>query len=141
MYADFEYYTVDYGGNLLTGDNFPRCANKASAFMDYYTMGKVGKAVEDAETAEKTLTAIKQCCCDLAETYAALDKADIMTAENGGEIASETVGSYSRSFRSNAETAVALKARLAEKMRMYLAGTDLLYRGVGYVCSTHCNCL
>lgn len=137
QYANYCYYTAEFLGELIPEDAFNRCALQASRFLDYYTMGR---AKNNAE-----LEALKMACCALAEQYFAINKAQNLTIEslnvNGsGELQSESVGSYSRTFRSGGDSASAAinavansQSALAQTARQYLTGTGLLYRG-------HCVC-
>ena len=78
-----------------------------------------------------------------------LDARILSTLETGakvtadGIIASESVGSHSRSFKTGGDVAqeiTAEEAKLASIARRYLLPTGLLYRGVtGCVHTAHCN--
>ena len=139
MYADYAYYTDQYHGTVGAAD-FPRLAVKASAFLDYYTMGKA--------KANSELEALKMACCALVDKYAEIEvlsaaaKKSVSDAVSVGK-KSESVGSYSVTYQTADEFRAMeqqSRADLAEIARMYLAGTNLLYRGgCRNVCSTHCN--
>lgn len=140
MYADYTYYTETFFGDLIEEEKFPKYATAASDFIDYYTMGK---AANNAD-----LPQVKKCCCALAEQYAhieAVKSAAAAKVSNEGIIASESVGSHSRSFRSGADGTEAVKAEtteLANIARRYLMPTGLLYRGgVSNVYATCCDSL
>lgn len=130
-YADYSYYVDNFFGEALEEADFPKYAAKASAFLDYYTRGKA-KANADTE-------AVKTACCALAEQYQIIDlanKAAVKGMDSGYEKASETVGSYSVSYRGGGEIATAsmqakqaANAELVNLARFYLADTGLLYRG------------
>lgn len=133
-YADYAYYTTQYFGNAITEADFPRLAARASTFIDYYTGGK---AAGSAET-----TKLADACCAIAETYQIIEKARLSASSSNGEMASQTVGSYSVTYRSGMESAATAQAELAHIAQMYLAGTGLLYRGGKCrVCSSCCDCL
>ena len=127
MYADYAYYTQDFYGDMIPEAKFPKYATMASDFIDYMTMGKASK--------QPDLPAVKKCCCAVAEQYQTIDaakKAVNAKVTEDGIIASETVGSHSRSFRSGSDGAQAVKAEqdaLAGIVRWYLMPTGLLYRG------------
>lgn len=132
MYADYSYYISEYMGDLIPpGVDFNRCAAQASRYIDYYTMGKAAKS--------KDVDAVKMACCAIAEQYYTINnaqKAAVKAAESGGvgEIQSESVGSYSRTYRSNGDVASSARSSLAQIAKQYLAGTGLLYRG-GCLCT------
>lgn len=136
VYADFEFYTTEYMGAAINDTDFPRFALRASTYLDYYTQGRAEKNAD--------LDAVKMACCALAEQYQIIDQAQALANKNlasglktdGGEVQSETVGGWSKSYRSGGESAGAAasvvanaQASLASVARLYLAGTGLLYRG------------
>ena len=147
-YADYEYYKDTYLGNLITEADFPRLSLRASSFLDYYTQGKASKNAD--------LDALKMACCAVAEQYQAVDTAQSLASksltaalsDSSGELQSQTVGSWSKSYRSGGESAAqaataAASARslLSAAAAQYLAGTGLLYRGGGCCVPTCCDAL
>lgn len=128
MYADYAYYTDTYCGNTLDADEFARASVRASSFLDYFTRGKA----KDYEGEE-----VKMCCCALAEQYQIIEQATAQSIK--GEVQSESVGSWSKTYRSGAEVSSAAKAALADIARQYLSNTGLLYRGGARCVSAYCN--
>lgn len=126
-YAEYEFYYNDYYGSKIDGEKFPRLAQKASDYLDYITLNKAKQHVDDEK--------LKRCCCALAEIYMDIEQAESITT--GGEIASESVGSHSVSYRSSADTITGLKAKLLDTAKMYLIGTGWFYRGVSVACTHH----
>lgn len=135
-YATFDYYKEVYMGTAINDVDFPRLSLRASSFLDYYTQGRAAQNTD--------LDALKMACCALAEQYQVIEQAQALANKNlsaamesdGGEVQSETVGSWSKSYRSGGDGAgaavsVAANAQssLAAVARQYLAGTGLLYRG------------
>lgn len=139
-YANYEYYTSTYLGTAIKEDDFPRLSMRASSFLDYYTQGR---AAQNAD-----LDALKMACCAVAEQYQYVDTAQSLaqksltaSLETDGELQSQTVGSWSKTYRSGGETAQqaataaqTAQVSLAAAARQYLAGTGLLYRGRGCGC-------
>lgn len=136
VYADYEFYANEYYGQAIDVLDFPRLAIRASSFLDYYTQGRAEK--------HSDLDAVKMACCALAEQYQIIDQARVLAnkslaagaASDSGEVQSETVGSWSKSYRSGGDSAGAAEsvaanaqASLAAVARQYLSGTGLLYRG------------
>lgn len=136
MYADFEFYSNSYFGNAITQEDFPRFATRASLFLDYYTMGH---ARDNPDMPELMFA-----CCDLAEQYQMIElaaqsvKTAVENSEDGGatEKQSETVGSYSVTYRQKADASAAAmsmadrsREQLAAVARQHLSHTGLLYRG------------
>lgn len=129
MYADYTFYTTVFFGDQLTAETFPKYATRASDYIDYLTWKK-------AQSYDDTENTVKKCCCALAEQYMSIDA--LKTAASAkvtedGIIASESVGSHSRSFRNGTEAEQAVQEAekaLASIARRYLLPTGLLYRGV-----------
>lgn len=128
MYADFTFYSVTFYGDTIPEDKFDKYATRASDFIDYLTWNKAQAMADDP--------AVQKCCCALAEQYMSIDA--LKTAASAkvtedGIIASESVGSHSRSFRNGTEAEQAVQEAekaLAAIARRYLLPTGLLYRGV-----------
>lgn len=135
-YADYYFYSNEYFGMEIEVVDFDRLAIRASSFLDYYTQGRAAKNPD--------LIELKMACCALAEQYKIIEQAKALATKNlasamesdGGEVQSETVGSWSKSYRSGgdsagsaASVAANAQASLAAVARQYLAGTGLLYRG------------
>ncbi len=112
MYADYSFYVGEYLGNAISEADFPRLALRASKFLDYYTMNRAKDYSKD--------DSLKHACCAVAEAYRIADESE---AKRG--IASESVGSYSVSYRDDRE----VNKLLADAARPHLAFTGLLYRG------------
>ena len=143
-YADFEYYANTYLGTAIEYNDFSRLSLRASAFLDYYTQGRAAKNAE--------LDALKMCCCAIAEQYQYIDTAKALaqksitsSLENNGELQSQTVGSWSKTYRSGGDSAQqalssvqTAQAALATIAQQYLAATGLLYRGRGCPCVPSC---
>lgn len=71
---------------------------------------------------------LKKACCAMAEQYAIAD--GVTASMASGEVASESVGSHSVTYRSSAEVKASLQASLQNAAYIYLTPTGLLYRGV-----------
>lgn len=135
-YADYEFYYSEYFGNAITAEDFPRLAQKSSRYLDYITQGKAAR--------NSQLEALKVACCALAEQYQTIEGLQRMEAQSiaasvesgGNELQSETVGPWSRTYKSRGESAVtaaemmaAENSQLAVIAQQHLAHTGLLYRG------------
>lgn len=123
MYADYEFYTTQYGGKAIAEADFPGLANRAAAYIDMATGGASKRATGD------TLTAVKMASCALAEIFQ--DEAQVTagayTAK--GRLSSETVGSWSRTYRNESTSGVEiewLNSRKKEALMMWLGNTGLL---------------
>lgn len=143
-YADYEYYTTTYLGTAIKEDDFPRLSLRASSFLDYYTQGRAAKNAD--------LDALKMACCALAEQYQYIDTAQALaqkslsaSLESDGELQSQTVGSWSKTYRSGGDSAQqalssaqSAQAALSAIAQQYLSATGLLYRGRGCCCVPPC---
>ena len=144
-YADYEYYTTTYLGTAIKEADFPHLSLRASSFLDYYTQGRAAQ--------NSDLDAIKMACCAVSEQYQVIDTARALAqkalssslSSEGGELQSQTVGSWSKTYRSGGESAQqattaaqAAQASLASVAAQYLSSTGLLYRGRGCGCVPPC---
>lgn len=138
IYADYGFYVSEYCGERISGGEFPRLALRASAYLDACTMGRAKNRPEMYE--------LKMACCALSDQYQAIETAQISAQKSlaatlesgGGEVSSETVGSWSKSYRSGGDSAASIlaaaqnnQAALADIVRMYLGSTGLL-KAKGY---------
>lgn len=127
-YADYGYYTEVFRGNSVSAEAFDRLAERASEYIDYLTNGKACASFPE----------VKKACCALAEVELANERAKeaVASAAASDGLASESVGSWSRSYHSAAtlasqsvEATDALSRQMYNVAFRYLAHTGLLYRG------------
>ena len=128
-YADYSYYYCKFYGEIIPEESFDKYISRASDYIDRITMNRAKDYTADE--------AVKKATCAVAEQYFLIGRARASIAD--GEIASESVGSHSVSYRSGIETAASLEAGLINVATGYLANTGLLYRGVPYVYATYCH--
>lgn len=142
IYASYDYYLNQYFGRGINEEDFQRFALHASQYLDYITKGRAKRSCRMEE--------VKMCCCALADQYHSIEAARELAqksldsgAEDGAEVQSEAVGSWSRSYRSGGDSAQAAaqaeaagRSVLLDTARQYLAHTGLLYRG-GRCCHEH----
>lgn len=126
-FADYTYYIETYKGASISEKDFPMLAERASDYITYLTFGR---ATEDNEK-------VKRAACAMAEAYQVIFKAQSAAISESGEIASQTVGSYSVTYRSSADLAESQRKELYKIAQMYLGSTGLLYRGRCGVCTRH----
>lgn len=138
-YSDYDFYTSEYFGRAISEADFPRLALRGSQYIDYITQGKA--------EAKADLEAVKMCCCELAEKYQTIEAAQelaqksLTAGSDGLEVQSETVGSWSRSYRSGGDSAQSAsqvaaenKAALYSIAQRHLGRTGLLSRAGGCIC-------
>nr|DAI35445.1 MAG TPA: Head Tail Connector Protein [Caudoviricetes sp.] len=111
-YCDYNFYVNEYNGTMAEED-FNREVLKASAYVDMVTMNRITASVLNKYTDQ-----IKLATCAACDVYYA--------AEKGGEVTSETVGSWSRSYGASGMT---VQQKLQDSVENYLVMTGLLYRG------------
>lgn len=128
-YADYEYYACVYLGTLLSDSDFQTFAVKASAYVDYITMGRAKNASGDAAEA------VRNAVCALCEVMQDGGKLNAISSNETRPVSSETVGGWSRSFGTKSVSATDLQlieSRKREAAAMYLAPYGLLKaRGYG----------
>lgn len=115
-FADVNYYVENYlCGNKEAIDtaSFNFYADKASARIRS-VINKEPQNIPDE---------LKKCCCEVAEI---IFKAE---AKESG-VSSESVGGWSRSFESTADTMQNTDKLIARTIKTWLCDTDLLYMGV-----------
>lgn len=109
-YVDYVYYTDIYNGASVPESAFDAAAVRASEILDSLTFGRITAPLADEED-------VKRACCAIAEQV-------YVDEQRGGNVQSESVGSYSVTYReASANQYTALAAR-------YLANTGLMYRGL-----------
>lgn len=134
VYADYDFYANTYLGRSIAEADFPRLALRGSQYIDYITQGRA--------EARAGLEAVKMCCCELAEQYQTIETARELAqkslaagAESGLELQSETVQTWSRSYRSGVDSAQSAaqaaqkgEAALYSIAQRHLSRTGLLSR-------------
>lgn len=128
MYADFNYYTTEYGGKVLKPeDDFNHFARKAERRIDAITGNKLQFAfptkVKDAE-------AVKDCLCELSEflyqvdayQYAAMESIGVVAQSDGtvkGKVVSSiTSGSESISYSTGGYASTSIMEAAKDKKVM-----------------------
>ena len=141
MSASFNYDQTVYHGNILTEQDFPVYITRADSYLEALTMDRVTPylAADVSGLDESILKKVYFAECALAEQYQTIEesKKSVMVgySENGGFLASETVGAHSRSFKSGYEVSKEAESGLYSVAAQYLAWTGLMYRGIP--CTRH----
>lgn len=121
-YADFTFYKDNYYGAVVSAEEWPRVAERASEYIDYITSGRAAN--------NAVLPEVKKACCAVADVCAELEAAKAASAGNGA-LASQSVGSWSASYRSGEELDKQYKPRLYAAACRHLLTTGLLNRSGG----------
>ena len=88
-YADYEFYTTSYFGNVVPGADFPRLAERASDFVDTMTFDRL---VDGLPTNERSQKRIKKAVCSLAELMYQIELAEKNAANAAASGTSTTIG-------------------------------------------------
>lgn len=133
MYADFTYYTTEYGGKVLkSADDFNHFARKAERRLDAITGNKLQFAFP---VKEKDVESVKDCLCELTEFLyqvdayqtAAMDSVGVVAQADGtvkGKVVSSISSgsesiSYSTSGSANTSIMDAAKDKKVMDMQIY----------------------
>lgn len=134
MYADYDFYLNCYYGNAIGVEDFPRLSERASDYIRAATQG-ISDRVDGWQS-----EAVKKASCAIADVL--LDE-EIMTASafSGGQaVSSETVGSWSKSYRSPTVSAAEVEyigSRKTEAVMLHLGGLPA-FAGIFKVRSYKC---
>ena len=109
-YVDYDYYSNEYMGNLDL-IRFSQNLKWATALIDEITYGRIVK-----------LDSIPDCVKDAVEKY------DQYKQLKDQKLKSESNDGYAVSY-ADAEKMSAVRSEIIADMKMYLAGTGLIYRG------------
>lgn len=101
MLPDYDFYIDTYYGSQITEADFPRLTARASAYLD-------GLECDFSEVPEDT---VKKAVCAVAEAW--------QTNEQGGDVVSQSVGSWSKHFQRKVKSD---DDRLFEAAQLYLGG-------------------
>lgn len=118
VYADYLFYTEQYGGTAIAQADFGRLARQASAQIDELTFERAAPIIT-ADTDDNLIERIKLATCACAE--------ELYRQEQGGVISSEKVGSYAVTYA--VSPAMSNQVRLSATVRVYLGSSGLMYRG------------
>lgn len=116
-YADYNYYTDNYGGSAIAQDSFDRLAERASREVYMLTFGRA-EPVIDAGEAVATIDAIRMATCAVA---------DMIQDIEAGLVQSERVGQHSVTYALPTQSN---QAQISAAARRYLWQTDLMFRGL-----------
>lgn len=123
MYADYAFYTTQYGGKAVLEDDWPGLSNRATAYIDMVTGGAAKNTTGDA------LNAVRMASCALAEIFQDEARVTASAFSAGGSVQSETVGGWSRTYGSKTYSAAEMSVfdnRKQEALLLWLGNTGLL---------------
>jgi len=119
MYADYDFYLNVYLGNAISAEDFPQLSERASDYIRAATQGISDKV--DGWQADT----VSKCSCAIADIL--LDETIMTASAFSGEqaISSETVGGWSKSYRSPSFSTAEMEYinnRKTNAMMLYLGG-------------------
>lgn len=125
--VDYDYYTDTYEGSSIPESSFNNLAIKASTYVNKNTFNRITKDNVDE--------IIKNCTCEVAELLYSQDKKK-QTLTDNKIVASETVGSHSKTYVNNLSyvdkdvlTESELETNIYRICYRHLIATGLMYRG------------
>lgn len=119
--ADFNFYALNYKGSAIPDENaFESAVVEAQAYVDALITDRTNLRYDFVTEAYN-----KAICAAADEIYKA------NTIDEGGVLLSESVGNHSKSYKDTAKSSQERNKSKYDKVRMYLANTGLLYRGIG----------
>lgn len=122
-YTDYAYYTDNYMGSAVGPMDFPRLAERASAYINAATMNRAATA------AGARLEAVKMAVCALAEVIQDEERLGRRTFSTERPLQSESVGTWSKTYGNASATAAEtglLESRKREVLQIYLGPYGLL---------------
>lgn len=89
-YADYDFYTESYYGNVVPETDFPRLAERASEFIDLMTSDRL---VDGLPTNKRSQKRIKKVACSLAEKMYQIELAEKNATDAAVSGTSTAIGS------------------------------------------------
>ena len=114
-YIDYIYYKEFSKGKAIPEETFDNLINEVTAFIDLITFNRV-------KTLELVQDEVKNATCAIINAKNKIDT-------DGGIKTNESVGSYSVTYAGVDANSTEYK-KLYDVAKIYLANTDLLYRGL-----------
>lgn len=124
IYADYNYYSNDYGGVIIPEVEFKRVIKKVSRYIDRFTFGRI------TEGEISNYPPLPDCACEMAETVYRMQGSSGTEKEKK----SEEIDGYSVTYVTEGKEGELAEDRLKNKLysiaELYLINTGLLYCGV-----------
>lgn len=117
--AEYEFYKGTYHGDKIGEAEWPALSRDAAACLEELTLGRTA-----GDLAPELLERCRMALCAVAEEYKTEQE------HAGGVVASETVGSWSRTYTQVGNPA----SRRQDAAWMWLGNTGLMYRGGESLC-------
>ena len=123
-YVDYEFYQNTYKGNKITSqEEFDKLSLRATQYVKQQIMNRDYTDFNGKDYTNE----VKYATCSLTEIEQDYQKG--VEELSSGNIKSESIGDYSRSFGTNEELTNNTNIKRNEELKLYLGMTGLLYRG------------
>lgn len=120
-YIDYEFYALEYHGDVIPDEqSFKKTVIEATAFVDSFIINKEFVNIGD------NLIKYRNVVCSVADEIYKQTTLDEIPQKQ-----SESVGNHSVSYSSSSKSYAERESIKYSKVKTYLAGTGLLYRGLG----------
>ena len=127
-YVDYEFYINTYKGSKITSkEEFDKLSLRATQYVKEHLFNRDFTNYFDKDYSNE----VKYATCSLAEIEQDYQKG--LEELSTGNIKSESIGDYSRSFGTKEELINNTNSKRNEELKLYLATTGLLFRGLDRV--------
>lgn len=127
-YVDYEFYKNTYKGTKITSqEEFDRLSLRATQYVKEHIFDRDFTNYFDKDYSNE----VKYATCSLAEIEQEYQKG--LEELSSGNIKSESIGDYSRSFGTKEELIKNTNQNRVDELKLYLATTGLLFRGFDHV--------
>ena len=123
--SDFATYSPS---TTIDEDEFNELSERASDVIDIITFNRIILAGGLSTYDEKTQAAVKKAVCAQVQCMYANGGIDIVTGMSGADVQSAGIGKFSYTRKQSGEAVGGIP--VSPLVRMYLAGTNLTYRGL-----------
>ena len=129
-YADYEFYTKSFFGNVVPESDFIRIAERASDFLDTLTFGRL---TDGLPTPEKYQKRIKKAVCAVAEIYYQLDLAQnqALAAASGASAATDANGTTTGIITSKSSGSESISYATAQQIGAAAKEWSAVYSAAG----------
>ncbi len=122
IYADYNYYQLEYKGDAISEADYDHAVLVASQMIDNFTFNRA-KDYSD-------LTGVKMATCAVADVIYEFESAE--RASGGRDVQSENNDGYSVTYAvdTSRSSTLRLLAKAREAAGLWLMTTGLMYRGI-----------
>lgn len=127
-YVDYEFYINTYKGSKITSkEEFDKLSLRATQYVKEHIFNRDYSNYCGNDFTNE----VKYATCSLTEIEQEYQKG--LEELSSGNIKSESIGDYSRSFGTKEELIKNTNQNRIDELKLYLATTGLLFRGLDHV--------